>query len=326
MSQHRSRVMLVALAALACAEATPPPTGGDDTPADIAAISGNNQTGIVGGTLGSPLVVRVTNADGDPLSAVTVNWSVTAGGGSLSAASSSTDADGLAMVSYTLGAGAGANGVRATVASTSLTTNFAHTATAAPVDNTPASIEIVSGDNQSAVVGTQLPAALVVLVRNASSQPLASIAVSWTVTQGGGSLGAANSNTSAQGQASNTYTVGGSPGPQGVMAAVQADATLSVGFGGTANAVGATASVTVDNDFFDPTNAVVAEGGQVTWTWAAGAITHNVTSVSGTFANSGDKDSGTHQVTFSTAGAYDYYCSIHATPTIGAMRGTVTVQ
>jgi plastocyanin len=161
-------------------------------------------------------------------------------------------------------------------------------------------------------------------VRNASSQPLANIAVSWTVTQGGGSLGAATSNTSAQGQASNTYIVGGSAGPQGVMAAVQADATLSVEFGGTANAVSATAGVTVGDDFFDPTNAVVAEGGQVTWTWA-GASTHNVTSVSGAFANSGDKASGTHPVTFSTTGVYDYYCSIHGAPGVG-MRGTVTVQ
>jgi plastocyanin len=330
---HLSRSIVAAAATLALSLAcgseptggnNPPPGGADTTPAAISVASGNNQSGTVGTAVANPLVVKVTNAAGDSLLGVQVDWAVTTGGGSLSSASSTTSSLGRAQVTLTLGPNVAIHTVTATVHNTSIGTSFNATSIAAP-DLTPASITIVSGDGQSATVGDPLPSPLVVRVRNAGAQDLSGVTVEWTVTGGAGALGSPTSSTNASGQASNTLTVGGTAGAQTVTAAVQSNTSLNVTFNGTANAITGTAGVTVSNNQFSPFNAKVLAGGTVTWTWAPGAVTHNVTWVAGGFANSGDKSTGTHPVTFPAAGTYSYYCSIHGTPG-GGMNGTVTVS
>ena len=86
---------------------------------------------------------------------------------------------------------------------------------------------------------------------------------------------------------------------------------------------GHSTTITVDNNSFSPTPDTVPAG-LVTFTWAAGAITHNVTWLSGPGTlptNSGDKSSGDYQATVQ-AGTYTYRCSIHG----AAMSGTLVVQ
>jgi plastocyanin len=311
--------------ALACSsDGGTDPNGDDTTPAAITVVAGNGQSGTAGGTLGDPLVVEVTNAAGDPLSGLTVEWSVQSGGGTLSTTSTTTSAQGRAQVTFTLGQ-VGPNVVRAALATIALSTTFTLTATQAPTDNTPAAIEISSGNNQSAIVGGSLPAPLAVVVRNAASEALSGITVTWTVTQGGGSVGSATSTTNAQGIASTTYTVGGSAGSEQIEAAVQSDASLTQTFTATANAPPSAAGVSVEDPAsFDPSDVIIAESGTVTWTWN-GAVQHNVTWVSGGFMDSPTQASGTHQVTFPSTGTFGYYCTIHGTPTTG-MRGTVDVR
>jgi len=61
----------------------------------------------------------------------------------------------------------------------------------------------------------------------------------------------------------------------------------------------------------------------VTWTWAAGAVGHNVTFTSGPAprpANSATQSTGSYSATFTTVGTYGYHCTIHA-----GMNGTVAV-
>ena len=82
-------------------------------PAAIALLDGNGQDGVVGTALASPLRVEVTDEAGDPAAGVEVTWSVTAGGGSITPAST-TDAAGVAAAVFTLGA---ANGVHTATAS-----------------------------------------------------------------------------------------------------------------------------------------------------------------------------------------------------------------
>jgi len=86
-------------------------------------------------------------------------------------------------------------------------------------------------------------------------------------------------------------------------------------------------TVGVGNDFFNPANLEVDPGTTVTWTWGnTGGVQHNVTWVGVELPNSPSQASGTHQVTMpSEAGEYDYYCTLHGTPTSG-MRGTVVVE
>ena len=84
----------------------PPPPPPPPTPTEalgITIVSGDAQKGLFGGTLGSPLVVSVTHANGTPATNVNVNWGVVAGDGTLSSASSTTDQNGKASISWTLG-------------------------------------------------------------------------------------------------------------------------------------------------------------------------------------------------------------------------------
>jgi hypothetical protein len=93
-------------------------------------VSGDPQTGPVGAVLGEPLVVRVTDASGNPVQGVAIIWSVT-GDGSVSETSTLTAANGQASVTRTLGGTVGQQTTLATVeglAGSPVT--FTHTATA----------------------------------------------------------------------------------------------------------------------------------------------------------------------------------------------------
>ena len=311
---------LIAVSVAGCSDSGPGTNPDTTAPAAITVASGDNQTADVGAELGAPLVARVANASNAPLQGVTVDWSVLSGGGALGSASSITNAQGQAQTAYSVGAAPGANQVRATVrGSSGLTTTFTVTA----VDNTPATMVKVSGDNQSATVSQSLANPLVVRVRNAGGQALPGVPVQWSVAQGGGTLGATATVTNAQGEASTTYTVGSATGTNEVRASVLTAPAINASFTAAANAPSTGVTVAVANFQFTPPSTTVAAGGTVTWGFNQG--THNVTWVSGGFTNSGDKGSGTYQVTFQTAGTYSYYCSIHGAPGSG-MAGIIIVQ
>jgi Bacterial Ig-like domain (group 1) len=69
----------------------------------LTVVSGDGQSGTAGGALAMPLVVAVTDGYGNPVTGVPVQWSVTAGGGSVSSAAVTSDASGKASVMATLG-------------------------------------------------------------------------------------------------------------------------------------------------------------------------------------------------------------------------------
>jgi len=102
------------------------------TPAQVSITGGNQQSGPVAATLPTALSVQVTDASGQPLSGVSVTWTVTTGGGSLSASSSTTGANGTATTQWTLGTTAGTNTATATVASLAPAT-FSAAATPGPL-------------------------------------------------------------------------------------------------------------------------------------------------------------------------------------------------
>jgi plastocyanin len=87
------------------------------------------------------------------------------------------------------------------------------------------------------------------------------------------------------------------------------------GGGGTGSAV------TVGNNFFSPSSMSVAPGATVTWTWAAGDTLHQIAFVDNA-PGSAKQNTGTFQRTFSTAGTYNYFCTVHG-PAL--MSGTITV-
>ena len=123
--------------------------GGGETPTgngtgvgpatSITLVSGDAQSGGRTTTLGSPLVVKVSDAQGDGVSGVTVNWEVTSGAGTLSAASTTTDAGGQASVAYDLGHLPGANTV---IASSSGLSGSPVTFAAVGVDMGPVTVTV----------------------------------------------------------------------------------------------------------------------------------------------------------------------------------------
>ena len=89
----------------------------------------------------------------------------------------------------------------------------------------------------------------------------------------------------------------------------------------TAPTTGGGTMVTVGNNFFSPVDVSVAQGTTVTWQWAAGDVSHNVTFDD--LQNSPTQSAGTYQRTFMTAGTFPYHCTIHGA---AVMHGSVTVS
>ena len=100
----------------------------------------------------------------------------------------------------------------------------------------------------------------------------------------------------------------------------------AVGGGGPVGAVtiGPTIRfVSAHNGTQNPAVDTIPVGTTMTWTWT-GSLPHGVQSLGATtFANSGIKTgTGTHVVTFTAPGTYQYDCAVHGT----AMRGTIVVE
>ena len=85
-------------------------------PAVASPESGDEQAAPVGWELEEPLVVKVTDAHGNGVAGVAVEWEVTAGGGSVDPATSVTDAAGTASTRLTVGQTSGLNTVTARAA------------------------------------------------------------------------------------------------------------------------------------------------------------------------------------------------------------------
>jgi hypothetical protein len=79
----------------------------------LVVVSGSNQTADVAAALAAPLVVEVQDGANRAVAGVPITWTVT-GGGSVSAASGATDAQGRNSVTWTLGAAPGLQTATAT--------------------------------------------------------------------------------------------------------------------------------------------------------------------------------------------------------------------
>ena len=181
-------------------------------PGSLERVSGDGQAGMVGEPLAQPLVVRVTDAYGNPIAGANVSWSAGAGG-SVTPSSGVADANGYAQAAWTLGTVAGEQHVTASSGQSAITVFTAAAAPGPPVDASPA-----SGDGQAAPAGGQLAQPLVAKVVDMYGNGVAGVAVQWEVTAGGGSVDPATSTTDAAGMASTRLTLGPAPGPNRVTA------------------------------------------------------------------------------------------------------------
>ena len=183
-------------------------------PFALEIISGDGQQGSSGSPLTEPFVVSVVDQNGSPYAGVTVTFVVPPGGGSVSGITVTTDANGLATTTLTLGPQPGTNTVEVTVAGLDPVT---FTATGLAIPTTLAGI---SGDEQEAAAGTTLPEPFVVEVRDQNNSPLEGAEVAFVVTAGDGTLSAAAITTDPTGRAATTLTLGPQPGTNTVEATV----------------------------------------------------------------------------------------------------------
>ncbi len=93
-------------------------------------ISGDTQSGETGATLTQPFIVEVKDSGSVIFAGVPVTFAITAGGGTLSATNTTTDANGRAQTTLTLGDTAGTNTVSVSVPGVTQTITFTATATA----------------------------------------------------------------------------------------------------------------------------------------------------------------------------------------------------
>ena len=99
-------------------------------------------------------------------------------------------------------------------------------------------------------------------------------------------------------------------------AALIAAALLIVG----SHARAADAEVTVDNFTFSPQTLTIKAGTKVTWT-NRDDIPHTVASATKAFKSPALDTDDSYSFTFTTAGSYEYFCSLHP-----HMTGTIVVQ
>ena len=187
----------------------------------LTKVSGDEQQGPAGTALAEPFVVSVLDQNGSAFAGVVVTFSVTAGGGTLSSTTATTDANGRARSTLTLSSEPGTNTVTATVAGLEPVT-FAATA----IEQTPHSLTKVSGDSQEGLAGEQLATPFVVSVRDEDGSAIAGAVVSFSVT-GGGTLSSTTATTDANGRARSTLTLGSEPGTNTVSATVEGLGTVT---------------------------------------------------------------------------------------------------
>ena len=146
------------------------------TPTTLEKISGDAQSDTVGVALAQPFVVEVRDENGVVFEGVPVTFTATAGGGTIQPAIATTDADGLAQSTLTLGNNPGTNSVEVSVEGISRTEVFDAEATLPPP--MPTTLSIVSGGDQSGLTGETLANSFVVEVRDQYGGTMQGVTVS----------------------------------------------------------------------------------------------------------------------------------------------------
>lgn len=170
----------------------------------IVAFSSTSLTGVAGTPVSPAPSVLVKDQNGAPLSSATVSFLILSGGGSVSAASATTNASGVATVNWTLGTAVGTNALKAAV-----DTLTAITFTATSTAGAAATVTKTAGENQTATAGVAVTTAPSVTVKDANGNPKADVPVTFAVATGGGSVTGGTTTTNTSGIASvGSWTLG----------------------------------------------------------------------------------------------------------------------
>ena len=183
-------------------------------PHTLIKVAGDKQQGPAGAALARPFVVWVRDQHGNLFAGAAVTFAVTAGDGTLSATTFTTDANGRVESTLTLGSKPGTNTVEVTVDDLE---PVVFTATGQAI---PQTLAKVSGEGLEGPAGAALSAPFVVSVLDQNGTAFAGATVTFAVTAGGGTLSTTTATTDAEGRAAVTLTLGSAPGAHTVEATV----------------------------------------------------------------------------------------------------------
>ncbi len=207
--------------------------------AQVQKLQGDGQGGTVGAALGSAMRVRVNDGLSNRIPGASVAFTVTSGGGSVSAASVTADALGEASVTWTLGTVAGQPQTLAVSAGSAPAVLFSATAIAGVV----AAIVKLQGDNQTGAENATLPVAPRVRVTDSFGNVKASQTVIFSASGADGSVTGGTQVTSAAGEAAaGAWTLGPGTGTKTLGVSVQGTAVTGA-FSATAVLAGSPASI-----------------------------------------------------------------------------------
>lgn len=231
-------------------------------PEEVQALSPPVQTGVASLPLSDSVAVKVLDELGGALAGYEVTFAVTAGSGLINKRSSvtiTTGTDGVARGEWRMGPDAGANRLRATSVyqGTGLNNSpldFTANTTAGPAEN----IAIISGNNQSGLIGQPLAAPFVVSVTGNGNVPVANWPVYFLVTDGGGAVNPDTTYTDDNGRAQATLTLGNSPGANNNRVTATAPQSGSVNFVASGNTTTASTLTLVSGGNQSPARAGTA--------------------------------------------------------------------
>lgn len=248
----------------------------------FAIVDGDDQFGSQNAPSFAPLRVRARDSFGNPVAGATVNWAVDAGGGSLAAASSVTNVDGIATApTWTLGAiAAGEQAVVATLGAF----NARFTAV---VQLPPASVTVEQTAPSTATVFTQLAPAPAFAVRDANGTALQGVPVTVSLTAGNGTLTGAPTLSALGATSIGSWRLGTTAGSQSVTVLVSGLPTRIFTVSATPDVLSALTKVQGDQQITMAGNAVpvtprvraldqygnAISGQPVTWAVTAGGGT-----------------------------------------------------
>ena len=193
----------------------------------LSKVNGDEQQGPSGAPLAEPFVVSVLDQVGSPFVGAEITYAVQAGGGILSVTTATTDTQGRASTTLTLGRQPGTNTVRATLTAIATVgggkvyvTGFPPVTFTAVGLAVPQSLTKLSGDEQQAAAGAQLAEPLVVSVEDQNGEAYPGAVVTFAILGEGGTLSAVSDTTDAEGRAATTLTLGEEYGTYSVVATV----------------------------------------------------------------------------------------------------------
>jgi hypothetical protein len=167
-------------------------------------VSATALDGAAGTTLPTPISVKVSDAQGNPVSGAVVNFVIATGGGSLSAASDTTDAGGVASVNWTLGQALGASRAEARVQGVLVPAVFNATIRA----GAPTAMQRVSNPPGSSAGGFELPDSVAIRVTDNFGNAVAQTEITFSVAAGGGTVSPATATTNSTGVARVAWKLG----------------------------------------------------------------------------------------------------------------------